>query len=631
MTTITLTGTYGSGYALEAPVTTLSITASGYVGGQGVFSPAAATHAYQVINDGRVEAAAYLEQNGIVLTKGGSVINGRGGGATAVVSGFDGVHISGGRGKVVNLGRIEGVYGHGVVLDSGGSVTNGSNSDTSASIEAYDLGVVLAGKSGTLDTLANFGTISTRSDFAQQLATVEMKVGGIITNGSNTDRSALITGLYAIRSQFPAVTVANFGTIIGTANRGSGAAVYLGGGGSLTNGSNADLRAQILGGAAARVGALTATNFGRIVAYGQQVGLDVGDGGTITNGSSIATHALIQGFEGVSAGGLAAATITNFGTIWGRNGVSLQLANNAANRLVVEAGSAFVGYVRGGGSVLELANGVGLITSARGTLSATGSLTISGSMAKSQFGGFAVLQIDSSGTFATDALVSVGAGLTIQSAGTLSLASGGAAIATAALIEATGAGAVTFGGSVVNTGALIADGGSIGVTGAVGGSGTATIIGAGTLDFGGAASQAVTFSGPGGLFELGDSQAFAGTVAGFSGIGKTSFDLDDIAFEGPSEATFSGTATSGVLTVSDGTHVAQIALLGDYRSTSFVAADDGHGGVLVTGQHKGLAAMVQGFVQAAAGVAASASPSIHHTQGEAFNPMALASPRLAMN
>jgi hypothetical protein len=40
--------------------------------------------------------------------------------------------------------------------------------------------------------------------------------------------------------------------------------------------------------------------------------------------------------------------------------------------------------------------------------------------------------------------------------------------------------------------------------------------------------------------------------------------------------------TGGTLTVSDGTHATSLALLGQYMSSSFALASDGHGGTLVT-------------------------------------------------
>jgi hypothetical protein len=42
--------------------------------------------------------------------------------------------------------------------------------------------------------------------------------------------------------------------------------------------------------------------------------------------------------------------------------------------------------------------------------------------------------------------------------------------------------------------------------------------------------------------------------------------------------------TGGVLTVKNGSHVAKIALLGNYVAASFVTTADGHGGTLVTEQ-----------------------------------------------
>jgi hypothetical protein len=70
-------------------------------------------------------------------------------------------------------------------------------------------------------------------------------------------------------------------------------------------------------------------------------------------------------------------------------------------------------------------------------------------------------------------------------------------------------------------------------------------------------------------------------VSGFSLTGGTSLDLRDIAFVGSGEATFSGTASQGVLTVTDGTHTAHITLIGNYTASSFVASSDGQGGVSI--------------------------------------------------
>ena len=46
-------------------------------------------------------------------------------------------------------------------------------------------------------------------------------------------------------------------------------------------------------------------------------------------------------------------------------------------------------------------------------------------------------------------------------------------------------------------------------------------------------------------------------------------------------ASAAGDTTGGTLTVTDGTHVANIALLGNYMASTFVTASDGHGGTLI--------------------------------------------------
>jgi len=125
-----------------------------------------------------------------------------------------------------------------------------------------------------------------------------------------------------------------------------------------------------------------------------------------------------------------------------------------------------------------------------------------------------------------------------------------------------------------------AHGGTLTVTGAVTGKGHAVIAG-GTLSFGSSFNERVVFSKTSGTLELAQSQAYTAAITGFSTAGGTFLDLKDISFVSASEATFSGTSTSGILTVSDGTHTAHIHLNGDYLSSTFVCARDGHHGVII--------------------------------------------------
>jgi hypothetical protein len=108
------------------------------------------------------------------------------------------------------------------------------------------------------------------------------------------------------------------------------------------------------------------------------------------------------------------------------------------------------------------------------------------------------------------------------------------------------------------------------------------VIGAGeTVDPGGGFSGKVTFFAETGTLKLDNSSSFAGTVAGLRG--QDAIDFADIGFGANSSLGYSPNAdnSGGTLSVGDGTHTANIALLGNYIASSFVAASDGHGGTVV--------------------------------------------------
>jgi len=103
-----------------------------------------------------------------------------------------------------------------------------------------------------------------------------------------------------------------------------------------------------------------------------------------------------------------------------------------------------------------------------------------------------------------------------------------------------------------------------------------------TLEFTSPYAGTVNFIGATGTLQLDDSAAFTGTVAGL--IGADTIDFRDIGFAG--QPTFSGTASSGSLSVTDGVHVANIELFGDYTATNFIASSDGNGGTSIAGVPK---------------------------------------------
>jgi len=138
-----------------------------------------------------------------------------------------------------------------------------------------------------------------------------------------------------------------------------------------------------------------------------------------------------------------------------------------------------------------------------------------------------------------------------------------------------------------------------------------------------------------GTLELANSQAYTGDVTGFSLTGATALDLNDIDFiNGTTKATYSGTPTSGTLTVTDGTHTAHITLEGNYTSSTFTVASDGHGGTKVVDPSKApaggapsRAGSIQPLIAAMASVGAPPSDHLSGFLGHLPESPLIAGPR----
>jgi hypothetical protein len=113
--------------------------------------------------------------------------------------------------------------------------------------------------------------------------------------------------------------------------------------------------------------------------------------------------------------------------------------------------------------------------------------------------------------------------------------------------------------------------------------GNFTIRESNELELFGASTANVTFAPRDtGILWLDASSQFKGVVAGLAP--GNSLDLADIAFGTGTSLVYSSTGdkTAGSLSANDGSHNANIALLGQYMASSFVMASDGHGGTLIT-------------------------------------------------
>jgi hypothetical protein len=161
---------------------------------------------------------------------------------------------------------------------------------------------------------------------------------------------------------------------------------------------------------------------------------------------------------------------------------------------------------------------------------------------------------------------------------------GANAITNSGTLEATSSSGLVINSAVDNSGELWAHGGNITANGAVNG-GSVVLDGQATLEFGAAVSANVTLDAAAtGKLVLNDSFDFSGTVSGFNGDDQ--LDLRDIAFGANTSVSYAENQdhTGGVLSVTDGSHTANISLLGQYSADGFSLVADDHIGTLLAYQ-----------------------------------------------
>jgi autotransporter passenger strand-loop-strand repeat protein len=284
-------------------------------------------------------------------------------------------------------------------------------------------------------------------------------------------------------------------------------------------------------------------------------GLSTGPGGTGT--------AFSGGTVDVLAGGeLAYATVSSGGILDVAAGGSTQHILVSSGGSVVLDGDLTNNFtIVSGGTVSVLSDGV----TKGGILSNGGEEDVYGSASGTTVSSGGLLVVEAGGS-ASGAIVG-GTQDVHGSAINETVQSGGLVV-------------VENGGSV--SGLQVDSGGAVDVVS--GGAVAGAVISGGALEIGsGGLAGDVTFaSGASSLLQLDGSRLFAGTIAGFGQSDE--LDLADIAFN-PATTTlgFSESANNlgGTLTVSDGSHVASLALLGQYMAAQFSMASDGHGGTLI--------------------------------------------------
>ena len=164
----------------------------------------------------------------------------------------------------------------------------------------------------------------------------------------------------------------------------------------------------------------------------------------------------------------------------------------------------------------------------------------------------------------------------------LTIDTGANEVVNSGTLRATGSGGLVIHSDIANSGLLWANGGNVTTDGNVSGTGSVLIDGVATFEMAGAFSGNVTLDvGANATLKIDHAGDFRGTVAGFDS--NDVLDLPDLAFGSSTTLRYAanGNNTGGTLTASDGTHTANIALLGQYTAASFVMSADDFGGILI--------------------------------------------------
>jgi hypothetical protein len=449
-------------------------------------------------------------------------------------------------------------------LDAGGSWTfTGSNTVAAA------------------QTLTNQGTLGVAGTLAV--------AGGYVINSAG----ALITGGVGVYGAYGwSATVTNYGTIQGT----GGTAIQFS---SAFDRLVSEAGSTIVGLVEGGDGALELA-----AARGTITGL--GATGTVSGAESMT----FSGFQAyyIDAGGTWTLTGANVQTASLLNAGSLNLAGQSSltiNGLIVNMGA------------ISLTEGLGarrlIVGNAGATLVGDGSIFLGVPAAHMIIGQTSAATLTNQNNTIVGGgrigdgkmgLVNEAHGIIETGNAALTIDTGANVITNGGTIVAKGAGALTVASAIDNTGVLETFKGNLTLDGAVTGTGSAIIHGA-TLYAASTFTENVTFGVAVGRLELADSQDYTGSITGFSKTGKSSLDLRDIGFVSSAEATFSGTSTGGVLTVTDGTHTARITLVGNYTRSTWVASSDGNNGVIVVDP---TAPPPHAFVAAMAAFGTSAGP-----------------------
>ena len=316
--------------------------------------------------------------------------------------------------------------------------------------------------------------------------------------------------------------------------------------------------------------------------------LTLASGGTIKNGTIAASGIGIVGsggtLDGVTYQGtldLSASSASVFvkdGFTGGVGGATINLTGSASNLR-------FEGTQTASNATINIGNNSGFATLFNWDTAGAATVTLGTSLTINQVGTDVQLDTSENGNTASG-LINAGTIAAGLSGGTFNILGSGFFTNQGAVNVSNGDTLSITASSWSNTGTISANGGNIVVVVAETGGGSAVISGTSQIEYNLASNDNLTFAGGStGELLLLKSALFAGTITGFTGSStgtpatSDKLDLRDINF---ASAQFAKSYVNNVLTVTDGTHTANINMVGTYTLANFDFASDGNGGTLVT-------------------------------------------------
>lgn len=345
--------------------------------------------------------------------------------------------------------------------------------------------------------------------------------------------------------------------------------------GAVNNTGTIALNATGNGADLAVVGTATLTGTGKVT-LSNNVGNDI-----TSNGASATLTNVNNTISGAGTIGDSNLTLINQGTINANGSLALVIntgSNTITNSGILEGTSSggldIDSNVNNSKTIEALGTNAKVVIQGVITDTATGLILASGSGAQVDLNNVTIVggKLQTSGSTAFIETVS-------GSADTLV----GVTISSGSTIEINAGSTLTLGGKTINSGTLLVNGGTLDVAGVLTG-GTAEIGGAGRMEIAQASSENVAFlANSTGQLVLDQSTGYTGQI---SGLGTTqSIDLSDIDFAAGVKISYASNNkknTSGVLTITDGTHTTHLEMQGSHTLANYKIASDGAGGTLLT-------------------------------------------------